>query len=192
MSIFPTLGGVGHSGAPRRDVACTLGLALLLAGAVTPAHADTILTPTIVAQSLADPGVYPTFETIGTFTFTTPAYGTLVGATVSGQFGNSILSPDTAPGTYTVGGVTVFTCNLGDDCWGSAAETAWSYTFAPAELADLSSGTVVFGVSQTAPYQVQTDLTTLTLDFKIPEPSTLALFGAALLGMGLAVRRTRA
>jgi hypothetical protein len=169
--------------------------ALLLAGA-TAARADLIETVTIQPVSLDDPGAYPTVLNIGTFTFTVPPTleafgGYLASATVSGQWGTSFLTPDTAAGVYTVGGATVFTCNDGDACWGNDVQTAWSYTFAPSELAALLSGSADFNAMQTDFGQVQADLTTLTLDFSVPEPASIALFATALLGLALRNRRTR-
>lgn len=171
-----------------RLAAGAFGMAVVGAGM---AHADLIKTALLNPTSLDDPGSYPTLLTIGTFTWTPPAIGTLVSASISGDWGTSFLTPDTAAGTYTVAGVTVFTCNDGDACWGSDSETAWSYTFAPGELAALT-GSAVFAVSQSDSGNVNIDTTTLTLDYNVPEPASLALFGAALLSMGLMARRNRA
>ncbi len=167
--------------------------ALLLCGVARHAQASVIFETAIVGPvSLDDPGVYPTNEALGTFSYKMPISDTLIGATVSGQWGTSYLTPDTAAGVYSVGGVPVFTCHDGDDCWGSWSQTPWSYTFTDSQLASLTSGTAAFSARQTDFGQVQAGVTTLTLTFNVPEPSTVALFGAALLGMGLLVRRSRA
>lgn len=167
--------------------------ALLLCGVAGQAQASVIFETAIVGPvSLDDPGVYPTNEVLGTFSYKMPHWDTLIGATVSGQWGTSYLTPDTAAGVYSVGGVPVFTCHLGDDCWGSDAQTSWSFTFTPGELSSLTSGAATFAAVQSSFGQVQADVTTLTLTFNVPEPSTVAVFGAALLGMGLLVRRSRA
>jgi hypothetical protein len=178
---------------PQARRLAALTLALTLAGAAG-AQAQTVVTSTIAPVSLDDPGTYPTQETIGTFTFSVPADALLTGVTISGLFGNNVFSPNTAPGVFTLGGVDVFTCNAGDPCWGSSTETSWSYTFTAADLANLGSldgGNVVFAVTQTGAGDIQTDFTTLTLDY-IPEPGSLAVFASALLGMGLVIRRVRA
>lgn len=185
--------------ASGRAVVCAASLVAALSVAAS-ARAQTVVTSTIGPVSLDDPGVYPTPETIGTFNFAVPNYGSLIGLTISGQFGAGFLSPDTAAGIYTVGGVTVFTCNIGDPCWSSDSETAWSYTFTQADLVELANlnggnlngGDLVFAVDQTAGFDVQTDTTTLSLDFAIPEPASIALFATGLLGLGLIARRARA
>jgi hypothetical protein len=161
--------------------------------AICPAMAqEATETATIGPVSLDDPGIYPTPELLGTFNFASSPYISLLGATVSGDWGTSPFSPNTAPGTYYVGNVLVFTCNVGDACWGSDTETPWSYTFTQADLAALESGSADFSVIQTGIGNVQADTTTLSLDVYVPEPASIAVFGASLLGLGLILRRTRA
>ncbi len=149
-------------------------------------------TATILPVSLDDPGIYPSTETLGTFTFATSPYISILGATVSGEWGSSALSPNTAAASYYIGNVLVFTCNLGDACWGSSNETPWSYTFTAADLASLATGSATFTAIQTSLGNVQADTTTLTLDIFVPEPASAALFGASLLGLGVLLRRNRA
>jgi hypothetical protein len=164
----------------------------LLAAPAAHAEIET-LTYTIGASSLNDPGVYPTELTIGNFgNSALDQYDTIVGATVAGQFGYNALSPTTAAGIFSVGASEVFVCNDGDDCWGGSVETPWAYTFTADEYADLANGNTAFTVQQTDFGQIQTDVTTLTLEISVPEPATIALFGASLLGMGMLLRRNRA
>ncbi len=173
--------------------AAGLGAAALVALAASPASAQqAVETATIGPVSLDDPGTYPSTLLLGTFDFAASPYITLLGATISGEWGATPFSPNTAPGNYYVGNVLVFTCNPGDACWGSNTETPWSYTFTPADFAALESGSADFTVSQTGLGNVQADTTTLTLDVYVPEPATVAVFGASLLGLGLILRRNRA
>lgn len=166
--------------------------ALLACAAPGAARADLIKTLTIDPVTLDDPGSYPSTLTIGTFTWTVPAIGTLVSAMISGAWGTSFLSPTTAPGIYTLAGATVFTCNVGDNCYGSDSQTAWSFNgFTPGQLTALNTGSAVFAVSQSDLGNVNVDTTTLVLDYNVPEPASLALFGAALLSTGLMARRNR-
>ena len=175
---------------------CAAGLAaaaLTAFAAAAPAAAqEATETATVGPVSLDDPGTYGITETLGTFNFATSPYITILGATISGEWGSSPLSPNTAPGNYYVGNVLVFTCNPGDACWGSSTETPWSYTFTAADLATLQSGDVDFTAYQTDFGQVQADVTTLSLDVYVPEPASIALFATSLLGLGLLVRRARA
>jgi hypothetical protein len=170
-----------------------VALAALIAA--QPAHAQLeTLTFTIAPTSLSDPGTYPTLETIGSFgNAALGQYDTVVGATVAGSFGYNVLSPTTAAGQYFVGGELAFTCNDGDACWGGSIETPWSFSnFTAADLQALAAGNTLFTVSQTDVGQVQTDTTTLTLEVYVPEPASIALFGASLLGLGFAVRHRAA
>ncbi len=177
----------------RIAVAALAAAALMAFLAAGPAAAqEATETSTIGPVSLDDPGTYPTTETLGTFNFATSPYITLLGATISGDWGISPLSPNTAPGNYYVGNVLVFTCNPGDSCWGSNTETPWSYTFTASDLAALESGDVNFTAYQTGLGQVQADTTTLSLDVYVPEPASMALFATSLLGLGLLMRRARA
>jgi hypothetical protein len=180
--LFATTARAGAVGA--------FALAALIAAQPAYAQLET-LTYTIAPVSLADPGAYPTLETIGNFgNAALGQYDTLVSASVSGDFGYNVLSPNTAAGLYYVGGELAFTCNDGDDCWGSSVETPWSFSnFTAADLAAISAGDTAFTVSQTDFGQVQTDTTTLTLEVYVPEPASIALFGVSVLGFGLLVRQ---
>lgn len=176
----------------RAGSAGAVALAAMLAAAPASAQTET-LTYTIAPTVLADPGTYPATQTIGNFgNAALGQYDTILSATISGNFGVDVFTPDTAPGVYSVAGITVFTCNDGDVCWGSDTQTAWSYNFTASDLQALYAGDSAFTVAQSDIGAVATDTTTLTIDVFVPEPASIALFGVSLLGAGLILRRSRA
>ncbi len=131
---------------------------------------------------------------IGTFTFSIPTGVSIVGATISGTFGNNDVEPDTALSDYYVngGGIQVAGCDsVSDPCFsgnGFFTPTAWSYTFTAANLTSLTpalkAGSLDFTVVQDYPFSVQTGVTTLDLQVS-PEPGTFAVAGCVLLGLAL-------
>jgi hypothetical protein len=176
-----------------------LGLAMLAASLAT-ANAGTITVslPEFSGAFLDNSATYPQPSVlIGTFSYLAiPAGVNILSATVSGTFGNSSVN-STALENLFVGGVQVASCSsTGNVCFNPASPfddpAAWSYTFTPAQYAMLRTGSVNFTVVQTAAFQVQEGITTLTINTSgaaTPEPSTILLASTALLA--IAFRRYR-
>jgi hypothetical protein len=70
-------------------------------------------------------------------------------------------------------------------------QTPWSYTFTPAQLATLKSGSIAYTVVQTGDFQVESGITTLTITVA-PEPAPLALIAGGLSLLVFARRKQRA
>lgn len=177
----------------RRVATILPSLALFLAAPLL-ASAGTI-TSTIGefdGPNLTNP-VYPQPSlTIGTFTYA-PITAPILSATVSGFFGTTY-APSTALENLFVGGIEVASCaSEAADCWNdpSGVQTPWSYTFTPAQLATLKSGSVAYTVVQTGDFQVESGITTLTITVA-PEPAPLALIAAGLSLLVFARRKQRA
>lgn len=172
---------------------------LLLGGGV--ARADIILTPTVDAFSGNDieDGSNPTGQ-IGLFSWVAPGgHYYLASATITGNWGYNFVSPDSAPANLLVGGITVASCavpnpvtNSAPDCYASDTQTPWSYIFTASDIATaLQGSSVEFDFAQLGNGQVQVDQTTLSLDFVLPEPASVALFGVAVAALGVVKRRNR-
>lgn len=173
---------------------CSLAIGLLSA---VPAQATILnITPIGEFDGPSTNGVYPQPSlTIGTFTYTIPAGDVITSASVSGFFGTTY-SPSTALENLYVAGVKVASCSSeSDPCWAdpSGVQTAWSYTFTPAQFAALQSGSAVYSVVQTGDYYVESGVTTLSINVSTtPEPATVALLGGGLALLPFLRRKFRA
>jgi hypothetical protein len=148
-------------------------------------------------------GDYPLAPvTIGSFSVAIPDGFSLVSGTISGYFGNDDLSSTTAPSDYFVdgGSIEVAECDdeqsFSDACDAGPGPTAWTYTFTPGDLLNLSAeiaannGNIDFTAVQNFAASIQTGTTTLDLDAETPEPASAFMFCGGLAGIAL-LRRFR-
>lgn len=135
----------------------------------------------------SDPSItYPLPSiTIGDFTYTIPTGITILGATISGTFGNDDVANTTALSDYFVDGGTIKVAGCDSTsapCFNNDINlppTPWTYTFTKAQLSALSSGSLDFTVVQTGPFSIQTGPTELDI-LVSPEPASILLFGCGL------------
>lgn len=138
-------------------------------------------------------GVTGATETVGTFTFSVPTGQTVIGATISGFFGNSVAASTAAADIYA-DGIKVATCVYQAACWkNQTAPLAWSYTFAATDLGIFADGNVVLTALQSKGVAIRLGETTLSLVTQalpaVPEPSTYALMLGGLAAMAWVSRR---
>jgi PEP-CTERM motif len=181
-------------------------------GCASFAQADIIVTPTFNSSNQALSDVPPdttdyerpfndganaiTPLTIGTFDFTIPTGGTVGGATVSGTFGDENYSASALVDLY-VDGIEVAQCDsLSSPCFTGTVDgslVAWSYTFSPTQLTELSSdfaaGSLDFTAIQKSFGSVVVGSPTLDLQV-VPEPSSLYTLAGGLLAF-IAWRRRK-
>lgn len=191
----------------------TAAVAILVFCLGVPSRAGVITSTILATSQTADfSGNYPLPSTgstnIGDFTFAIPNGDMVLGATISGSFGNNFssgITTITADSNYFVDGtaIEVATCDspnvatngLSLACDGGisiTSPTTWTYTFTAANLATLAplfaAGSVDFNYVQNYYGQVNTGNTTLSITIT-PEPATSI---AITLGVaGIAVLRRR-
>jgi len=138
--------------------------------------------------------------TLGNFIFTIPTDWTVVGATISGTFGNNDvpgLTNVTALSDYFVanGTIRVAGCDtFSDPCSAGTVDGSpapWSYTFSQSDLATLApefaGGSLDFSVTQNFLGAVETG--PITLDMQVtPEPASF-FFTCVLCLAGIVLRR---
>jgi hypothetical protein len=142
-------------------------------------------------------GPFPSTLAIGDFTFSIPTGYTVIGATISGTFGNNDVPGTTdtsAPADLFVDGGTIEVAECDDAlsftaaCDAGSSPTAWSYIFTPSDLSNLgpefAAGSVDLSAIQNDVFAV--NLGSLTLDIQaVPEPNTLLLLGSAMAAFAL-------
>lgn len=195
-----------------------ISLAVSLGTTVTAQAANIVLNPTFDASNQTSPpdttdyeGIFydgsttfpPASTTIGSFNFTPiPAGATVLGATISGTFGD-VNFPVTALTDLFVlgGGIEVGACDLNPDSSFPACEAgtddgslvSWSHTFNSTELGelatDLASGSIDFTAVQNMPFGAIV-VGSPTLDIQVtPEPSTLITLAGGLVALAAFRRR---
>ena len=114
---------------------------------------------------LTDPYPRPAV-TVGTFTYSVSAGEVIVGATISGYFGNSAV-PNSAGVDVRLNGALVGQCVMYDTCYWLGAP--WSHTFSASEARSLlGSGSAVLTAVQTSQYTIRLAPTTLTIQTAAP------------------------
>jgi hypothetical protein len=125
--------------------------------------------------------------TVGTFTYTIPPGEWIIAATISSTFGNSETG-STAGVDYYLDGLMVAQCLPHAACWTGPGPNPWAYVFSPAEFGLLADGSADLTAVQTNEYAIRLGVSTLeitTASGVIPEPVTLLLLGAGLVGLAL-------
>jgi len=180
-------------------------LACFALGCASLAHADIIVTPTFDPSNQAAPPDTTDYEgnfydfsstfppdpiTIGTFDFTIPTGDQIVGATISGTFGD-VNIPTTAVTDLFVddGNIQVAAC---DDpsapCAVGGSPVSWSYTFTDAQFGDLAGGSIDFTAIQNSFAAVVVGAPTLDIQ-TVPEPSSIFTLAGGLLAFAACRRR---
>jgi len=164
-----------------------LALALVL-GFSPRANADIVATLPNYDGTFSF-GPFPSSFAIGDFTFSIPAGQDVVGASISGTFGNNDVPGTTttsAPADLFVGSGAIEVAECDDalsysaPCDAGVAPTPWSYTFTSGDLstlsADFASGSLDLSAVQNDLFVVNAG--SLTLDIALsPEPNGLWLSG---------------
>lgn len=181
---------------------------IAILGASPPARADQIITITLPGPVNGPVGGAHTFNSIpyttgnvaiGTFNYAIPAGETIDAVSWTGQWGTGNPNgngscntasncPHTAIQTIEVAGIPVATCpSTSATCWKETTTSMASYTFTSNEFGAFAGGSAIALTDQTGPYVVRLGPETLTIE--LPEPTSLALFGTGLLGLGAIWRR---
>lgn len=145
-----------------------------------------------------DVGPFPTAaQTVGTFEFHLPPGLSIIAASLSGTFGNSISSSSAGADVFADGSL-VAQCIRFALCYrggpGFWETTPWTFDFS--DFSSLSDGSLVLTVMQTSEIFIRLGETTLRIETgppsAVPLPGALPLFGSVLaLGGWVASRKKR-
>ena len=144
----------------------------------------------------------PSSISIGTFNFTIPTGEIVLGATISGTFGDVNVPVTALTDLFVDGGtIEVGECDLNPDssyppCAAGTADGSlvpWSYTFSSTDLAnlgtDFSGGSIDFTAVQNSPFGAVV-VGDPTLDLQVsPEPASIFTLAGGLLAFAALRRR---
>lgn len=143
----------------------------------------------------------PPSITIGAFNFIIPTGQHVLGATISGTFGDVNIPNSALTDLFVLGGtIQVGACDLNPDtsyppCAAGTIDGSlvpWSHTFTSAELnslaADFSAGSIDFTAVQNSPGAVVVGAPTLDLQVT-PEPAPIVTIAGGLLALAALRRR---
>ncbi|MHB8473328.1 MAG: hypothetical protein ACYDC8_10920 [Gammaproteobacteria bacterium] len=128
--------------------------------------------------------------TIGEFDFSSMIAGgeSIVGATVSGNFGSDTLGSGSSSVNLFLNGVAVASCDANCSFNTGSADVPWTFTFTSADLANLSSGKATLTGVQESPSQIVLDPIGIAIQTAlVPIPGAAVLLSSALvplLGFG--------
>jgi hypothetical protein len=147
-------------------------MAAVVGASAGQAGVYTSTIPAYNGSGFSEAGPFPQpAVTVGTFTYAIPPGETIVGATISGHFGNSVV-PNSAGADVYLNGVLVGRCVRFGACYFGLG-AAWSHTFGFEARSLLAGGSAVLTVVQTSEFVIRLAPTTLTIQTRwSPRPPT--------------------